>query len=345
LEKITYILGAGASAKALPIIRNGNNDKNFSDALIEFIIRCEKGYENYFQEPHVVQFRIDINWLAKECIEFSTPDTFAKYLYHTDKKSLKRLKAALIGFFVIEQTLFNKVDKRPIAFITSLMEDSGQLPENVGFISWNYDYQMQIAFSKYRQEELISRGGIDVHRPPLTEYFPRLGHPHHFDQPFKLVQLNGIAGLHYDHLLNKNLNFDLTSNNPSDFSRLLKLIYERAESETMLFTFAWEKLNNSNTGNVLYQKMNHALKIAEDTTILVIIGYSFPFFNRKVDNEIFKKMLESGKLKKIYLQDPINNGEFLMSQFNIPKIRNGVINPILIEHIANVSSYYIPYEM
>ncbi|MBP7166576.1 MAG: hypothetical protein KBB64_02855 [Bacteroidia bacterium] len=61
LEKITYILGAGASANALPIIRKGNEEetdqnKTFSGALMQFITNCEINYETSFQEPHVKQF-------------------------------------------------------------------------------------------------------------------------------------------------------------------------------------------------------------------------------------------------------------------------------------------------
>ena len=350
LEKITYILGAGASAKALPIIRKGNEEptdkkETFSGALNEFIEMCEKNYETSFQEVHVDQFRKDIRWLAQECEEFSTPDTFAKYLYHKDRKLLSKLKAALIGFFVIEQTFFRKIDKRPLAFITSLMEDSALLPENVGFISWNYDSQMQIAFSKFQVEELQRYSGVNKHSPPLTEYFPPLGHPHNYTQPFKLVQLNGIAGLFHEMESNMNLSLNQFSNTPSNFSKVINNIYAIAQNEDMIFTFAWENLGHSNPGKVLHQRMLHALKIAENTTILVIIGYSFPFFNRKIDNEIFEVLLKSGKLKKIYFQDPYNDGEFLKSQFNIPQYMNGINNPIPIVHISNASNYYIPYEL
>lgn len=227
------------------------------------------------------------------------------------------------------------------------MEDSALLPENVGFISWNYDSQMQIAFSKFQEEKHIRLGSVEKHSPPLAEYFPPIGHPHHYTQPFKLVQLNGIAGSFHDQLLNMNLNLSLNLdvNVLRNFSQILNHIYAIAQNEDMLFTFAWEKLGNSNPGKVLHQRMLHALKIAENTTILVIIGYSFPFFNRKIDNEIFKKLLESGKLKKIYFQDPYNDGEFLKSQFNIPPYMNGVVNPIPIVHISNASNYYIPYEL
>jgi hypothetical protein len=345
MEKITYILGAGASALALPIIRKGNEDGNFSEALFNFTIRCEQNFETSFQEPHVNQFRNDIRWLAQKCLDFSTPDTFAKYLYHTDKNELKRLKAALIGFFVIEQSLFNKRDKRANVFITSLIEESGRLPKNVGFISWNYDVQLQIASNLYRKELSKHKGSSYEHQPPLFDSFPHEGFEHNSPPDFNLVQLNGIAGLNYNHTQKMSYRIFLETIIPNSFSPIIRQIYDSAENTESVFTFAWENLDNLNVSELLHQRMDHALEIAYNTTILVIIGYSFPFFNRKIDNDIFNKLLESGKLRKIYFQDPYNDGLFLKSQFNIPQVLNGVLEPIQIIHIKDASNYYIPYEL
>lgn len=344
-EKITYILGAGASADALPIIRKGNNDGKFAISLNKFIEKCEQNFENAFQDSVAIQFKNDIYWLTKNCETFSTPDTFAKYLYHKDRNGLIRLKSALIGFFLVEQTIFKEIDNRPTTFITSLMEDSELLPDNIGIISWNYDSQMQLAFQKFQEEEFTSRDGANVHRPPLISYFPCQGHPHHFNQSFKLVQLNGIAGMYHDATRNLNLNLNLRNYESSDFSKIINAVYDYTESGQMLFTFAWENKKSEFISNVLHERINHALRIAEDTTILVIIGYSFPFFNRKIDNQIFSKILESKKLKKIYFQDPYNSGEFLVSQFNLPYITFNDSKAIPVIHIEEVRNYYIPFEL
>ncbi len=67
-----------------------------------------------------------------------------------------------------------------------------------------------------------------------------------------------------------------------------------------LLKFAWENLNPDYS----LKKddcLEKALLIAERTQILVIIGYSFPGFNREIDKKIFNKMLG---LKKIYIQSP-----------------------------------------
>jgi len=45
----------------------------------------------------------------------------------------------------------------------------------------------------------------------------------------------------------------------------------------------------------------------ENTDILIIIGYSFPFFNRVADRYILQPYLEAkGKIRIIYFQDSIS---------------------------------------
>lgn len=70
----------------------------------------------------------------------------------------------------------------------------------------------------------------------------------------------------------------------------------------VLLSFAWEDETNDTKKIFLEKRMPIAKAIAEKTDILVVIGYSFPFFNRKIDDEIFKAMKQ--RLFKIYLRDP-----------------------------------------
>jgi len=70
---------------------------------------------------------------------------------------------------------------------------------------------------------------------------------------------------------------------------------------------------------------------------LVIIGYSFPFFNREIDREIMGE-INFEKLKKIYFQDPFRDGEFLRGQFNIP-------DNVEIKNIKEPDQFHIPFEM
>ena len=71
---------------------------------------------------------------------------------------------------------------------------------------------------------------------------------------------------------------------------------ERPERMCLL-NFAWEKQD------VKFEKeYSHRLQDAiKDATALVIIGYTFPFFNRETDTLLLKEM---PNLKKVYIQDP-----------------------------------------
>lgn len=67
------------------------------------------------------------------------------------------------------------------------------------------------------------------------------------------------------------------------------------------FNFAWE-----NDSRYFHKYSGHAKNIetaemiAAETEILVVIGYSFPVFNREIDVLIFNRMRN---LKKVYIQD------------------------------------------
>jgi hypothetical protein len=135
------------------------------------------------------------------------------------------------------------------------------------------------------------------------------------------------------------------------------MFYGRNSKSKPLITFAWEK--DSETKKSLINSYEIAKEIIKDTTILVIIGYSFPFYNREVDNMIFDVLKPS--LKKIYYQDPEIDGEFLRSRYNLPsatkpntdKISNpnvahifrGITPTLTIEHIENTDQFYIPVEL
>ena len=84
--------------------------------------------------------------------------------------------------------------------------------------------------------------------------------------------------------------------------------------------------------------MNHVLNMVDRTTIVVVIGYSFPFFNREIDKQIFEKLNhpESG-IKKIYYQDSVLDGKQLIAQF-------GLRSSIDIVHIKNTDNFHIPFE-
>lgn len=74
-------------------------------------------------------------------------------------------------------------------------------------------------------------------------------------------------------------------------------LYDKLNSNPIKYrnelSYAWEHDGE----NELLQTI---LKRVEDTEVLVVIGYSFPYVNRRIDRYIFNSMKS---LKKIHIQD------------------------------------------
>ena len=78
-------------------------------------------------------------------------------------------------------------------------------------------------------------------------------------------------------------------------------IYKGVSKGTQLLNFAWEEQSDRTLRIVSFKKiLNVASEIASQTNILIIIGYSFPFFNSKIDKEILHKMKD---VQYIIIQD------------------------------------------
>jgi hypothetical protein len=65
-----------------------------------------------------------------------------------------------------------------------------------------------------------------------------------------------------------------------------------------MIQFAWDENENTKKSRL------KAIEIMNATQILVVVGYSFPTFNRKMDKELLK---DYPKFKKIILQNTKDN--------------------------------------
>ncbi len=84
--QFTYLIGAGASANTIPVINNFAKELgNFAWYIENFEIK-----EDFIQDIYRIKdnpseikkrFVNKIKWLAKECAEHLSIDTFAKKLY------------------------------------------------------------------------------------------------------------------------------------------------------------------------------------------------------------------------------------------------------------------------
>lgn len=345
MNKILYIIGAGASANVLPTINNiiieGRiQRKGLASSLIEFtqLIEPLSEFANYIS-------------LCNEATNFTTPDTFAKFLYSTNRDNdYVDFKRIISCYFFwkewIDEGSQNKcLDKRVISFISTLADNGGNFSKDVKIISWNYDSQFVKAIKKARETVLNNSFVPNFKNYPLIEdsTIDKIN--------LTLLHLNGIAGYSYDtksakkvdKFINENIEqimkLDLNHLNRYDKASVIKKIFElfSNDNENLMISFAWEKEFESNRDYCFANsKLEYARALARGTDILVVIGYSFPYFNREVDKEIFAEM---PTLKKIYFQDPQLDGQYLYNQFNL------INDKVKVEHIKDVNNYFVPYEL
>ncbi len=338
--KVTYLLGAGASAEALPTVKGNNGDDGLS---YKFQVMANELKTNKLISDIHRDFSNELSanllWLADGSNKFATTDTYAKFLYLQDRNSLVKLKKTLSLYFTIEQFINHKIDKRTLTFLTTIMQLNNIFPTNIKILNWNYDFQIQLAAEVFRKEE-FHPGTVYFHSPPLIGYYPTLGsefftNSNIDNNAISMVHLNGIAGFYF--LENENTILNLFLNKrPKDINEIFEKVKTHSDRKYDLLTFAWEK--DTKSSNILRARIKYAKSIINETDILVIIGYSFPFFNRDIDKEIFKTLNESGKLKKIFYQDPYRTGAFLKNQFELS-------DEVKIEHIEYKDNYYVPIEL
>jgi hypothetical protein len=331
----TYWLGAGASANALPTV------SNFQIALLSY-------FENFNDQERasmggsLTKVRDEFIWLGKQIAAHISPDTFAKIAHlKGDNATYNRVKNVLTVFFFLEETrLFNrtsKIDSRYLNLIASCCKSLPVFPENLKILSWNYDSQLELAASMVRQDQFTPT----LHRRtlPLIEYYPSTA-LNNFHINYQLIHLNGCATIHNSGNLEVWClhNSDKADSLEAALNTLLQI------TENPFIRFAWEQ----------YQPEKLIADHLRTTDILVIIGYSFPFFNRDTDKRIFDFFKEGKRLRKIYFQNSSLNGDFLYNQFGLTnKLDSSLLRDsgprqiryyVEIEHISNCNYFFIPNE-
>lgn len=339
-QKLLYIIGAGASCKNnnLPLaktlyVKGSGGGKAMAQQGLAYAMKTFP-FEG-LQSTHsnlCDDLKQRFSELEKKAEEFGDVDTYAKYLHIMDGSGehLRNLKETLVAFFVLKQRVQKSLDSRYLPWLVGIMEKR-QFPENVKVMSWNYDFQMELAVSSFiKLDKLKLREGAIEYHTSFFKYDPSLN-PNKEDfnaETLSLVHLNGVAAYFNENQHRMSLFCeDLTK------SELLNNL-QRYMNEHRLHNhirFAWESRAD---GRAL---VNQYKPMIQDSTILVVVGYSFPFYNREVDRAIFDILIGSGKLEKIYFQDPFLDGQQLRSQF-------GLRDDLNIVHIKNVDNFHIPFE-
>ena len=353
MSKIIYYIGAGASygtKDAREILEEGTENERLivreGLPVVSEIALCLKSFKiavenaeidpnqfyvfnNKYQQQgdHIIetQKRLieDIDELYKATKEHATIDTYAKKLYLTNKENkLKKLKDVLCIFFVWAQ-IEGKTDPRYDTFLANILQNNLALPKVLSIISWNYDSQFEIAYNSYSKERSL----------PIYDKNADGDYCQSNDNG-KIFKVNGSANIEDSNLVNKILK-------ETDIPSIIQLIeyYKDLYTDTQEFgyrfhshlSFAWEKSEKQN------QLMEEIRKTTADTETVVVIGYSFPFFNREIDRQLLSNMRN---LKRIYIQCP--NPMSVESSLRATLPEN---NKIIIEHISDCSQFYLPRDL
>jgi len=330
MSKITYLLGAGASCNALPLVNNFKDRLNsFNKRLLENLRpQPPNDMEAYrqlfpFGGKNGKNLQESILWLKDIADKHASIDTYAKKLFiKKDNEALKdlhKLKSALSCYLLLEQAL-EMTDKRYDNFFASILTNDGsgipKLPEGVNIITWNYDTQLEKSYEGY------------CSHPEIV--FEK------FLQSKNIIRLNGSCGFKY---ADETKYLGYTEFSISFLQSVIELYTKFMNPSEPKFqpniSFAWGK-------NDIEDKVKQEL---QGTTTLVIIGYSLPYFNREIDQMIINAMRPT--LVKIFIQ--VQEKEYqghkerfltLYDNITMKKIMKGNINKI-----SGTDLFYIPDDM
>jgi len=347
LPRVVYMLGAGASAQALPMVKGipaalkahvellptytpkhavlgdnviEGNDKSHINAIIY-------DYKNLIQS------------LADNSENHESIDTYAKKIFlktrslSFESEEMRRLKLGLSLFFAFLQAKHGKADDRYDGLLASLLqydEGSGrlQLPSDVLILNWNYDQQLAIAFKEY-----MSNGGIQgsieqlgICPLELLSVSRRI--------PVRVIQLNGM----FCRVAKSNDIIPVAEPNGQQEDALVREVLKdfahdklqtRAGRGRLLLKFAWELEDGDGEPlKILCDRLQHCEE-------LVVIGYSFPFFNRMIDRRILKHM---PSLRHIYVQAPEGAAQDIIKTISTMPIPSGC----KLEPYTNTAKFLLP---
>ncbi|WP_339814681.1 hypothetical protein [uncultured Imperialibacter sp.] len=362
MSKFTYLLGAGASIGSIPII------SGFIDGLQDFA----KFHKEFSLESELYESKsLIVNDLAQSQKEFvskildlcsrvndhASIDTLAKkYYLRGDIPNLLELKTIINEFLIYRQLRFG-LDKRYDAFFSAIISNNQkggiELPDNINIISWNYDRQVEFSLGQFHEQ---TRETTDLNHiekiSKIAQVIPNALNNFEFNpDKFSLIKLNGSVGHYFDGTSDENMrterfNVNLTKEYYSDqnnlhyiaqtgvvnFEKTKSRAYSIGSKDTPLYdepfiSYSWENTK-------LNQNIRTAAKKAvSDTEYLVVIGYSFPVYNRRIDKEI----IDSMRPTKVFIQNHRDYIDGVVSRFR-------AFSKVEVEPIKTVDEFYIPFE-
>ena len=311
--KITYWFGAGASYHSVPI------QKKLTQSMYDFADYLESlpSRDSYFDHKNpLYNDRAHLSTLIKEyckrAFEYGTIDTVARKLWFSfADNDLDVLKFCVDSYFSWwhyrtitnpkaipylnndKKEQYESIDHRYFGLLAILLNRNNsqwahQLDKNINFLTYNYDLQLECA--------ICELSGITFDTGFFLENL-NTGMLPKDSKDFKnrqIIHLNGHSAFH----LNKNgeLSPNFRQQNlqteKTFYATLIKQFRERNENNIGKdISYAWEMDDD---------KLKRSREILSEIDHLVIVGYSFPAFNRRIDLELLTNLKSSAK---VTLQD------------------------------------------
>lgn len=328
-RKITYLLGAGASIEAIPVVDGFN-----------------KSFREDFALPFKEQFNLihtelcsDLMQCVSEIAMHSTVDTYARMLYFSDEQEkLIKLKYFLALFFFWKQHS-QQHDKRYDLFFAAILggyPGRPELPTNIRILSWNYDNQLELSAAKFFKCDSVKQ--VRMHVPIYPAYENIEMRRSFYDKGFLVHKLNGSADLTIDQMRGQVVGgLNVNSKNPvaiyeDPFLKDYINSYKSTIRKSMIH-YSWEE-----DAEISHYR-EKALESIQGTEILVVIGYSFPTFNRLTDKTILTNISKS--LEKVYVQAPPDAVNESITR--VKALSDGSLDD-KIYPITSLKEFYIPFE-
>lgn len=338
-KELTYILGAGASFQSIPVV------KTFNKRLLKFRDYLESlSNESDLNEVEKFRFKGVIDSIKSLFHAFSSHhsfDTYFKKLFHLgDDNQINLGKRLLHLYFLWEhsssslnyndienspefkkQSLF---DRRYDALIAGLLEPVKGKSEalcNINFISWNYDINLlesikNFFYPKSTYKKFLSEIEKD-------QFVWKIG------DKIRIININGNfynSGFDdIDKLSNCDIDKIIKKKVLESFHDLVSI-----DMNADKIKFAWE-LSEMDAKSL----NNHLRLVIYRTENLVIIGYTFPVYNRFIDLSYLTQ--EDFNQKEIIIQDP-NANELKQNLLDIYKMEDA--NNV--QAISSCESFYLP---
>lgn len=338
---VTYIFGAGASVGAMPLARDMPTDiENFlSENRNNIFPNSQFNGKGKTNEQIWIDFEARTKALLiaikeNDCL---TVDDYLE-LMHSNNQSIEVQKAIISTYIFWKQLVSKKkFDPRYRRFFQKIVRGKQLSKEHqVNILTWNYDSQIQFALRAISPE----LGASKIHDflniyPPIDDFGTNKGK---FESKhINTFYLNGYAGFHHffqhkqdvsflDQIFFQGINGDSIARILNFYDRMVLL----KDMKPLLF-LAWE------TESYLNQIQPDIDSSIAETDTLILIGYSIPDTNRKIDFHNLTKMVN---LKEIFVQEK-HDDTFTRIKFTL----NEVLPKIIVKRVPYIDEFYIPNDL